>query len=70
VTIAVAPADAAVAVARDDRAVPPGTATAAFTIAPWPFAPAAFVVGCEGRRLGPDGAIGAWVPLRFALSPG
>jgi hypothetical protein len=55
---------------RDDAAVPPGTATAAFTVAPWPFAAAAVAVGCEGRRLEPGGGIGAWVPLRFLLSPG
>ena len=60
VTILVAPAAGgpAAAVARDDHAVPPGAATAAFTLAPWPFAPAALVVGCEARRLDADGAIG------------
>jgi hypothetical protein len=72
VMIAVAPAGPAgpAAVARDDHAVPSGARTAAFTLTPWPFAPAALVVGCEARRLGADGAIGEWVPLRFALSPG
>ena len=58
------------AAARDDRAVPPGTATTAFTLAPWPFAAASLAVGCEARRLGPAGELGDWVPLRFALSPG
>ena len=57
------------AAARDDRAVPPGTATTAFTLAPWPFAAASLAVGCEARRLGPAGELGDWVPLRFALSP-
>ena len=56
-------------VARDDHAVPPGSPTAHATLAPWPFAPAALVVGCEARRLDADGAIGEWVPLRFALGP-
>ncbi|HZB76887.1 MAG TPA: DUF3891 family protein [Solirubrobacteraceae bacterium] len=55
---------------RDDHAVPPGAPTAHATLAPWPFTAAALVVGCEGRRLGADGTIGDWVPLRFALSPG
>ena len=65
--------------ARDDRAVPPGAATARFQVDPWPFAAPALVVGCEARRI--DGrfcdetalhaALDAapWVPLRFALSP-
>ena len=72
VTILVAPAagDSAAAVARDDHAVPPGTATAAFTLTPWPFASSALVVGCEARRLDAAGVIGDWVALRFALSPG
>jgi hypothetical protein len=50
--------------------VPPGTATSAFTLSRWPFAAATVVVGCEGRRLDSGGELGAWVPLRFALSPG
>ena len=54
---------------RDDHAVPPGAPTAHATLAPWPFAAEAVVVGCEARRL-EDGALGAWVPLRFALSAG
>jgi hypothetical protein len=58
------------AAARDDAAVPPGTASADFTVAPWPFAAASLAVGCEARRLEPDGSCGAWVPLRFFLSPG
>ena len=70
--IAVAPAASAAdaAAARDDAAVPPGTATAAFTVAPWPFAAASVAVGCEARRLEPGGGFGAWVALRFLLSPG
>ena len=65
---------------RDDRAVPPGAATTAFTLAPWPFAAARVVVGCEARALpgsfadGPalHAALAAapWVPLRFLLRPG
>lgn len=55
---------------RDDHAVPPAAATVRAALAPWPFEAEAVVVGCEARRLGPGGAIGAWVPLRFALSPG
>jgi hypothetical protein len=72
-----APAPAA---ARDDRAVPAATATARFTLDPWPFAAAAVVVGCEGRLLagafGSDDELRAaldaapWVPLRWELSPG
>ncbi len=68
------------AVIRDDHAVPPGVPTAAFTLAPWPFAADRVVVGCEARRL-PGSftdpaelraalAQAPWVPLRFALSPG
>jgi hypothetical protein len=56
--------------ARDDAAVPPGTVTAEFTVAPWPFAAATVAVGCEARRVEAGGAIGAWVPLRFRLAPG
>jgi len=72
VAIEVARADPAgpATAARDDHAVPPGAAATAFTLAPWPFAPDALVVGCEARRLGPDGEIGEWVPLRFELSRG
>jgi Protein of unknown function (DUF3891) len=65
---------------RDDRAVPAGAATTAFTVAPWPFAAARVVVGCEARLL-PGAfadtaalhaalAAAPWVPLRFALRPG
>jgi len=54
---------------RDDAAVPPETASAAFTVAPWPFAAPAVAVGCEARRLEPGGALGAWVALRFLLRP-
>jgi uncharacterized protein DUF3891 len=60
---------------RDDRAVPPATATARFTLDPWPFAAAAVAVGCEARRLeGSHGDLAAalaaapWVPLRWELS--
>jgi hypothetical protein len=72
VALAVAPAETAgtIAAARDDAAVPPGSPTAAFAVTPWPFAAASLAVGCEARRLEPDGAFGAWVPLRFLLSPG
>jgi Protein of unknown function (DUF3891) len=66
--------------ARDDRAVPAATATARFTLRPWPFAAPAVVVGCEGRLLegsfGSDAELGAalddapWVPLRWELSSG
>jgi hypothetical protein len=65
---------------RDDEAVPAGTATVAYTVAPWPFAADRVVVGCEARHLpgrfgsGDDlaAALAAapWVPLRWALSPG
>jgi hypothetical protein len=65
---------------RDERAVPVGTLTVAYRIAPWPFAADRVVVGCEARRL-PGGfetaeALAAalhdapWVPLRWELSPG
>ena len=66
--------------ARDDHAVPPGTATARFVVDPWPFAAPALVVGCEARSL--PGAFGdeaqlhaalaaaPWVALRWELSPG
>jgi hypothetical protein len=72
VAIEVAPADprGPATAARDDHAVPPGAATTAFTLAPWPFAPDALFAGCEARRLGPAGEIGEWVPLRFGLSRG
>jgi hypothetical protein len=75
---AAAPA-AAVAAARDDRAVPPATATERFVLDPWPFGAATLAVGCEARRL--DGtfaderalhaalAAAPWVPLRWELSP-
>ena len=65
---------------RDDRAVPAGVPAARFVLDPWPFAAAALVVGCEGRRL--EGSFGGdeelraalaaapWVPLRWELSPG
>jgi hypothetical protein len=65
---------------RDDAAVPAGTATVAYTVAPWPFAADRVVVGCEARHLpgrfssGDDAAAALaeapWVPLRWALSPG
>ena len=65
---------------RDDRAVPAATATARFTLRPWPFTAPAVVVGCEGRLL--EGSFASddelraaleaalWVPLRWELSPG
>jgi hypothetical protein len=66
--------------ARDDSAVPPVTATAAFTVAPWPFSAGRVAVGCEARVLpGSFGdaaelhaalAAAPWVPLRFELRPG
>jgi hypothetical protein len=72
--------DAGGARVRDDRAVPPGAATEAYTVAPWPFAAERVVVGCEARHLPgrfatPEAlaaALGAapWVPLRWSLSPG
>ena len=65
---------------RDDRAVPAGARTAAFTVAPWPFAAARVVVGCEARALPGTFADAAalhaalaaapWVAMRFALQPG
>jgi hypothetical protein len=60
--------------ARDDRAVPPATATERVTLDPWPFAAGRVVVGCEARRLGDrvDAAALAaapWAPLRWELSP-
>ena len=62
---------------RDDRAVPPATAAARFTLDPWPFAADAVVVGCEARRLEDPGgdlraalAAAPWVPLRWQLSRG
>jgi hypothetical protein len=65
---------------RDDAAVPAGTATVAYAVAPWPFAAERVVVGCEARHLPGrfrDAAEAAaalahapWVPLRWALSPG
>jgi Protein of unknown function (DUF3891) len=62
---------------RDDHAVPPATATARFTLDPWPFAAERVVAGCEARRIegspedrGSALAAAAWVPLRFELSPG
>jgi hypothetical protein len=71
---------ASAAVIRDDHAVPPGATTTAFTVAPWPFAAARVVVGCEARALPGSFADAAalhaalaaapWVPLRFELSPG
>ncbi len=67
-------------VARDDRAVPPATASASFVVDPWPFAAGAVAVGCEARLLegsfAGDEALRAalaaapWVPLRWELSPG
>jgi hypothetical protein len=67
--------DAGVGGVRDDRAVPPATATARFTLDPWPFAAGAVAVGCEARRLeGSHGDLAAalaaapWVPLRWELS--
>jgi Protein of unknown function (DUF3891) len=73
-------ASSAAAGVRDDHAVPPGAATSAFTVAPWPFAAASVVVGCEARAL-PGSfadagtlhealAAAPWVPLRFELRPG
>ena len=63
--------------ARDDRPVPPETATARFTLDPWPFAADAVVVGCEARRLeDPRDDLRAavaeapWVPLRWELTRG
>ena len=47
---------------RDDHAVPPDAPTARFTLAPWPFA-------APSQPTASEGAIGDWVPLRFALSP-
>jgi Protein of unknown function (DUF3891) len=79
---AAAPASGTAATAgiRDDHAVPPGSATTAFTLAPWPFAPGRVVVGCEARALPGTFADAAalhaalaaapWVPLRFELRPG
>jgi hypothetical protein len=65
------------AAVRDDRAVPPETATARFTLDPWPFAADAVVVGCEARRLDDRGgdlraalAEAPWMPLRWQLSRG
>jgi Protein of unknown function (DUF3891) len=65
---------------RDDHPVPPGAATTAFTMAPWPFGAARVVVGCEARALPGTFADAAalhaalaaapWVPLRFELRPG
>ena len=65
---------------RDDRAVPAGARSAAFTLAPWPFAAARVVVGCEARalpgRFADAAALHAaladapWVAMRFALQPG
>jgi hypothetical protein len=86
-TIRVAPAasaepasSAAGALVRDDEAVPPDATTTAFTLAPWPFAAARVVVGCEARKLPGSFADTAalhvalaaapWVPLRFDLTPG
>jgi Protein of unknown function (DUF3891) len=73
-------AAAARALVRDDHAVPPGAATTAFTVAPWPFAAARVVAGCEARELPGTFADAAalhaalaaapWVPLRFELRPG
>jgi hypothetical protein len=78
---AASPAGAAGGTAvRDDEAVPPGAATAAYTVAPWPFAAARVVVGCEARHLPGSFATAdalrealtaaPWVPLRWSLSPG
>jgi Protein of unknown function (DUF3891) len=77
---AAAPASGAAAGIRDDHAVPIGAATTAFTLAPWPFATARVVVGCEARALPGTFADAAalhaalaaapWVPLRFELRPG
>ena len=60
--------------------MPPGTATEAWTVAPWPFAAERVVVGCEARRLpgtfaDADAARAAlaaapWVPLRWELRAG
>jgi hypothetical protein len=69
VAVRVEPGGGPAAAARDDHAVPPGTATAAFTLAPWPFTADSLAVGCEAWRLGSAGELGEWVPLRFALSP-
>ena len=80
--IAVAPAaeGGSGGAARDDHAVPPGTATERWTVAPWPFAAERVVVGCEARRLAarfadPGAARAAlaaapWVPLRWELTAG
>jgi hypothetical protein len=65
---------------RDDAAVPAGTASVAYTVAPWPFAADRVVVGCEARHvpgrfetaeaLTAALAAAPWVPLRWVLSPG
>ncbi len=79
--IAVAPvAETGAGPALDEEAVPPGTATEAWTVAPWPFAAERVVVGCEARRLpgtfGDAAALEAalaaapWVPLRWELRAG
>jgi len=74
------PAAAAGERVRDDLAVRASAATAAHTVAPWPFAADRIVVGCEARLLPGrfDSAAAAaealaaapWVPLRWSLSPG
>jgi Protein of unknown function (DUF3891) len=74
------PAAAPGALVRDDHAVAAGVAASAYTVAPWPFAAARVVVGCEARAL-PGAfadapalhaalAAAPWVPLRFELRPG
>jgi hypothetical protein len=65
---------------RDDRAVPAGTVTVAYRVAPWPLGSDRVVVGCEARRLpgrfdsaaALEAALAGapWVPLRWELSPG
>jgi hypothetical protein len=79
---AATPAESAATPARvrDDQAVPAAAATVAYTVAPWPFAAARVVVGCEARRLpgrfesraalAEALAAAPWVPLRWSLSPG
>ena len=51
IAVAPAPEGGGGGAARDDHAVPPGTATERWTVAPWPFAAERVVVGCEARRL-------------------
>jgi Protein of unknown function (DUF3891) len=63
---AVPPTTATARFALDDRAVPPTTATARFALDPWPFAASAVVAGCEARRL--EGWFADDEELRAALA--